>query len=278
MRSGKKSNGRVAGRRSQIFALVAIASSFAVSANAAQILLTVGDSYPTNQSSAVNYDSLSGLGPGNLLATGDTLQVSTPSMPPGLTSASLTISNSQGNRGVASARLAEGVVRGEADGGLGLIGIISRDTYSNTTMSDAVTFHISDGAPSALVGVHVHLDGSEAGAGLGVGGYNAELLFSLGGSFDYVSQIVANGNQGYTFNETSGFPPSGWDSYSISNPSLTGFDFNDVIRVTDADTQSLSLGLHLLCYDNTTCDFNHTTRVALSLPTDVSFTSGPGSS
>jgi len=256
--------------------LTMIAGGFAAQAHAAQIILSVGDSYPGSPGSAVDYDSLAGLVK-NQPAPGDTLTLSTPGMPAGLTSASIKIANDQGNLGLASASLEEGVVRGTANGGPGLFGIVSRNTFSDTSMHDSLTFHISDDAVDALVGVHVHLDGTEAGAGLGSGGYNMDMPFSLGGSFDYFGTIVNNGNQAFGLGGPSGFNQTiGWESYTLSNASMTGFDFDGVIRVTDGETQGVNMSLFLNCYDNTTCDFSHTGRVTLSLPNDVTFTSGSG--
>lgn len=42
------------------------------------------------------------------------------------------------------------------------------------------------------------------------------------------------------------------------------------------ETQGVNMSLFLNCYDNTTCDFSRTGRVTLSLPTNVTFTSGSG--
>ncbi len=252
-----------------------IASGLATNAHAVQVLLTVSDSYPTYQGSSVEYNSLAGLVK-NQVAAADTLVTSPAGMPAGLTTASLELSNAQGNHALASASLDQGIVRARADGGLGLVGIISRNTFANAEMHDGVTFHISDNAVDALVGVHVHLDGIESGAGLGVGGYNASMPFSFGGSFQYISQIINNGNQGYTFNGNANFPPSGWDSYTITNDSLFGFDFNGMIRVTNGLRDPFNMGLQLNCYDNTSCDFSHTASVTLTLPSDVTFTSDSG--
>ena len=274
MTSGTKGT-RGAGRIARILALAMAAGGVAAHAQATQIILTATDSYPVNQGSEVEYNSLVGMTK-TQTAAGDTLQLSTPGMPAGLTTAGLTLSNTQGNLAVAAASLDQGIVRAVANGGAGLTGIISRNTFANAVMHDGVTFHISDDATDALVGVHVHLDGIESGAGLGNGGYNADLVFSLGGSFEYVSSIVNNGNQGYTFNGNGGFPPSGWESYAISNDSLTGFDFDGVIKVTNGQLDPFSMGLGLNCYDNTVCDFSHTGQVTLTLPTDVTFTSDSG--
>jgi hypothetical protein len=89
-------------------------------------------------------------------------------------------------------------------------------------------------------------------------------------NFSYVSQ----GSQlGFAFNTGT---PTGWDSFSFTNVTETGFDFTGKFTINDGEKRSFSQRLYLICQDGVTCDFLNTGRVGLQLPAGVSFTSGSG--
>lgn len=243
-----------------------------MSAARADIVLNVQDSFPQYQGSDAEYHSASGLVI-SFLASGDTITSSPDPMPLGLTSGSLTLSSLSLDHAFASASLEQGVVRAQANTGP----LSSYFAASTAILQDTVVFHILGGAPTSLVDVHVHLDGTEVGAGLNAGSYAASVPFGLGGTFDYYSSISNNGNSGFGFAGASGYgPPSGWQSYTITNASLTGFDFDGILSVYDGYSPGLSFQLGLSCFGPAQCDFSHTGSVSLGLPNNVTFTSASG--
>jgi hypothetical protein len=241
-------------------------SAMAASAAHADIYMTIYDEFPGSQGSIVDYRSPSGLAITEM-AVGDTLTTGPSPMPIGLQAGSLTLNSPSTDYAHAAASVAQGVVRAQADAGP-----MSSDlAYAAGLITDTITFHISNSAPTALVDVHVHLDGTESGAGLNSGTYSAIMPFGLGASFEYSSSISNNGNSDYNIGV-----PNGWQSYTVSNLSQTGFDFDGVLPVFDGYSPSFAMQLALSCGGPAQCDFAHTARVSLSLPSNVSFTSASG--
>ena len=215
------------------------------------------------------------------LATGGS--VSPTSLGAGLTTASLTVDQLMPFGGTAistsTASLDNGTLSLYADtqGGTGSCGGTCVGTGGRSTpeaiFDDTLHFTITDGAPSAIVTIHAHLDGTIASEGLNTFGYTLMDQFSLGGGS--ACWDSAGGVSG------SGFGLCGSQNFGFSNPTFTnqtatGFDFTGTFSVTNGEASVLFAALQADCQNGAACDFSHTSTLSLSLPSDVTFTSASG--
>ena len=237
---------------------------------ATQILVQAGATGNTGgfYSQSVRYFSPVGLtfedsGPLN----GTTATHSPGSAPAGLTTFKVAgaVTGTASGSSEASANLQAGTVGAKA----------ASDTFNGVGNASAelyedLTFFVAGGG-SRQVTVTSSLDGS-------IGSFaNANSLSGLSynmnfgaSNFSYVSQ---GSRLGFAFNTGT---PAGWDSFSFTNVTETGFDFTGNFTVTDGERRSFSQRLYLICQEGVTCDFSNTGRVGLQLPAGVSFTSGSG--
>ena len=206
--------------------------------------------------------------------------VSPTSLAPGLTTATLTLTQPMpfGGNAVASttASLDQGVLRDSSNtnGVVGGCGGTCTTTGGRATaeslMSDNVHFTITDGALSAIVTLVAHLDGTIAmEAGANDQSYNISDQFILGGSACWES--ISGLGDGPCGSQNFGFLTS-----SFSNQSATGFDFTGTFQVTNGTTDPFFAALQTDCSGGTNCDFSNTASFSLSLPSDVTFTSDSG--
>jgi hypothetical protein len=101
----------------------------------------------------------------------------------------------------------------------------------------------------------------------GTSGNNSSIVYTSQGS-----------QSGFVFSArgASSLTPDGWDSYTLSNLTATGFDFTGLITINDGELRTVRQQLFLNCQEGVNCDFSHTGSIALQLPPGVSFTSGSG--
>ena len=179
-----------------------------------------------------------------------------------LTTATLGYSDPTGTSNIASASL-DSATLGAFDSG----SLTGGNNGPIAALSDVVHFTITDAAPSAQIGVNIHLSGTEFGVGF----------------FDNVFQLSFGGSLGYQMDNFGGHPGnfnvfslSGWGSPALANETSGGFDFSGAINVTDGEALPLLLSLQLSCVSGETCDFSHTAALSFTLPSDVKFTSDSG--
>ena len=171
-----------------------------------------------------------------------------------------------------TADLSAGVLRvvvGAGSGGRGIAG---------AQMKDNLTFQVLAGGTSSIT-VNAHLDGSFMPNELRNYGLSQAMNLSFFGqaSFSQVAGKV-NPTSPYYFGNSgaSGYtPPSGWQSYSFSNQSASGFDFVGILAVTDGQRMGLNFNLGVDCAE-AVCDFGNTGRIGFILPSNVKFTSDSG--
>lgn len=245
----------------------------AVAATAIDVRAGATGDYQGTYTIGVTYFSPFGLtvsdsGPLN----GTTGSYSPASAPVGLTAIWLAaaVNGLNSGSGTAGADLTNGTVRGAATSdGYHSGGTAAADLYED------VTFAIAGGS-SRQIAVLAHLDGS-------IGSFaNASSLSALSYTLNFGSSGFRFASQG----SQSGFdvsaggvlggPPMGWDSYTLSNVTSTGFDFTGLLTIADGEVRSILQRLYLNCQEGVDCDFSHTGRMALRLPTGVTFTSGSG--
>jgi PEP-CTERM motif len=175
-----------------------------------------------------------------------------------LTTATLGYSDPSGTVNSASASLGLGTL-GAFDSGSPTGG----NNSSGPALIDVVHFNITDGATSVPIVVNLHLNGSESG----------------GGSFDNLFRLTFGGDLSYEMTSNAGFianTGSNWvGTPTLTNQTLSGFDFSGTINVTNGEALQLVMSLHLFCV-NETCDFSHTAALSFTLPRDVTFTSDSG--
>jgi len=194
----------------------------------------------------------------------------------GVTTGTLSSTGTGSTGAVASvsstADLSAGVLRafvGASSGGRGIAG---------AQMKDNLTFQVLAGGTSSIT-VTAHLDGSFMPNELRNYGLSQSMNLSFFGqaSFSQVAGKV-NPTSPYYFgnNGASGYsPPSGWQSYSFSNQSASGFDFVGTLAVTDGQRMGLNFNLGVDCQE-AVCDFGSTGRIGFILPSNVRFTSDSG--
>lgn len=195
---------------------------------------------------------------------------------PGATTASMSISsNVNANTQESSssyASLASGIMRSQ----VATVTTGSSRAITDQTLADTATFTVN-GAPSAQIQVNVHLDGKATGVGKNAGQETNDLHFTFGGSFQWEGYVSNNGSTGISHNGASGYvPPYGWDSYTFSNETVTGFDFVGLYTVTNGQTVNFGDDFSLDCSSGALCDFSNTSRFSLTLPSNVNFSSGSG--
>ncbi len=223
---------------------------------------------------AVSYSSPSGLSVQDTGPLNDTKSSYSPtSAVTGLTAISLpaAVNGSASGSSAASADLGTGIVKVIAKSdtfGSGGIGFAELD--------DDLTFAVAGGG-SEQIAVISHLDGS-IGAftnSASLSGLSYILNFGTTSNIIYISQ---GSQSGFAFSVAGASSPTplGWDSYTVSNVTGTGFDFTGLLTISDGELRTVTQRLSLNCQEGVDCDFSHTGSVALQLPPGVSFTSGSG--
>ena len=194
----------------------------------------------------------------------------------GVTTGTLSSTGTGSTGAVASvsstADLSAGVLRVAVAAGSGGRGI------AGAQMKDNLTFQVLAGGTSSIT-VTAHLDGSFMPNELRNYGLSQSMNLSFFGqaSFSQVAGKV-NPTSPYYFSNSgpTGYsPPSGWQSYSFSNQSASGFDFVGKLAVTDGQRMGLNFNLGVDCQE-AVCDFGNTGRIGFILPSNVKFTSDSG--
>ncbi len=170
----------------------------------------------------------------------------------------------------ATADLSSGVLRVNAKG--------TARGIAEAEMQDRLTFQVAGGGTRDIT-VTAHLDGHfsfldpnyASGSQQMRLSFGSATFYELGGATDTNGLSSYHGHSGPSNN----VPPGGWLSYSFSNETPTGFDFTGIVQVSDGERSSLTLDLLTDCSE-ANCAFDHTGRMGLDLPSDVSFTSDSG--
>ena len=206
--------------------------------------------------------------------TGTTSGVSPSSAATGLTAISLAAAvngTRASGSSTASADISTGTVKATANSDTFLSG-----GAGSAEFAEDVTFFVAGGG-SRQITVVSHLNGT-------IGAFANS--FSVSGlsyilNFGTTSNIVYSslGSQsGFTFSAggASSPIPMGWDSYSLSNVTSTGFDFVGLLTISDGETRTVQQRLNLNCQEGVNCDYGHTGSIDLRLPSGVSFSSRSG--
>jgi hypothetical protein len=233
----------------------------------------------TSNSSALYATAIvqAGCVPGFTSSIGPGGAVNPTSLAGGLTTATLSVSQLMPFGGTAvatsTASLNQGVLRdySDSEGSVGGCGGSCTTTGGTSTaeslMSDNIHFTITNGASSAIVTMHAHLDGVIGFEGTTAQNYNIQDSFTLGGTSCWESLT----GLGISQCTSSNFLTS-----SFSNQSASGFDFTGTFQVTNGVTDPFNASLQTSCQGGALCDFANTASFSLSLPSNVKFTSDSG--
>lgn len=134
-------------------------------------------------------------------------------------------------------------------------------------MQDQLTFAVG-GSGSDTIDVGFSLDGAVA-PNVGAGSWLHTIEYNFGGPLMYWES-----GSGFSGPVTS--PTSGWNTFSFTGDSLTGFTFAGALTVTNGETVPLSFIEQLNCNIGAVCDFSNTGQMSLILPPDVSYSSASG--
>jgi hypothetical protein len=185
--------------------------------------------------------------------------------PPLLSSAALFLSASSSAMNV-SASLASGTTHMFASSISGTT--LSLDA-SSVEMEDLLTF-IVGGSGTDTITVGFSLDG-----GYTVGGgasYSQFIQEQLGSAL--MEWGAAQDIGGPTGPNTS--PTTGWNTFSFTSNSLSGFNFLGTLTVTNGEVIPFLYIQQLNCNNGAVCDFWNTGQMSLILPSDVTYTSNSG--
>jgi hypothetical protein len=69
---------------------------------------------------------------------------------------------------------------------------------------------------------------------------------------------------------------AGWNTFSFTNNTQTGFNFTGTLTVTNGEVVPIQLLQQVECGDGTICDYSNTAQMSLILPSDVTYTSASG--
>ncbi len=69
---------------------------------------------------------------------------------------------------------------------------------------------------------------------------------------------------------------NGWNSFSFTNNTQTGFNFTGSLTVTNGEVVPISFLQQIECGNGTICDYSDTAQMSLTLPSDVTFSSASG--
>jgi hypothetical protein len=239
----------------------AAASTYYVSTNAQS-------NYRTATGASLSYNSNTGA---TQSITNDGAQVETYSGTPnilGLTSSFDQSSFFQGTTNgtvtgsaYAAADLASGTVRAAAAGSSTIVNGPFGVGATLAQLSDTLTFTIAGAGPTTVTDITVNysLDGTFSFGGLALYNQTDSLFFGAA-----LTQF---------YNDTA----ESWTSANFISSSPTNGVFQGVYALVGAKVVvPLTLTLVVDCEDGCTADFSHTGMLGLSLPSNVSFTSGSG--
>jgi hypothetical protein len=143
--------------------------------------------------------------------------------------------------------------------------ITESSTITNVGAMDGLTFSVAGGG-SANVTLTYSLDGNLSTNN--TGSYSAEIKYFLGSAdMDWTGATGSGVGTG----ETSGFT-----SFTYTNNTISGFQFQGTFSVTDGEALPLFFSQEMNCNTGSVCDFQNTGQMGLILPAGTSFTSNSG--
>ena len=147
---------------------------------------------------------------------------------------------------------------------------VATDDSSTIQFDDNLTFSVAGGGSDTIT-FNFALDGN-------IGN-------STGPTFGNAWSMAAEQNFGAGFMNwqsgagfSSGNTPltAGWNAFSFTNNTQTGFNFTGTLTVTNGEVVPIQFLQVVDCGDGTICDYSNTAQMSLILPSDVTYTSASG--
>jgi hypothetical protein len=134
---------------------------------------------------------------------------------------------------------------------------------------DGLTFFVAGGGSANVTLTYVY-DGNLGSIGT-ESSYFSEIKYFIGSAdMDWTGALNGTAGQVGT-GETSGF-----NTFTYTNNTPSGFQFQGTFTVTNGESLPLFFSQEMNCGDGQICDFSDTGQMGLILPTGVSFTSNSG--
>jgi hypothetical protein len=207
-----------------------------------------------------------------LTSPGSSLTNSPDPAPGGLSSVALNLS-SYGSQMNVSASMATGTTHMYAysigDNVPGPSGVATND-QSTIQFIDNLMFSVAGGGSDTIT-FNFALDGS-IGNSTGPTFGNA---WSMGVEQNFGAGFM-NWQSGAGIDSPDTADTSGWNAFSFTNSTQTGFDFTGTLTVSDGEVVPIQFLQQIECGDGTICDYSDTAQMSLILPSDVTYTSASG--
>jgi hypothetical protein len=153
-----------------------------------------------------------------------------------------------------------------ADAG-GPSGVTTSDS-STVQFNDNLTFSVAGGGSDTIT-FNFALDGT-IGSASDIGGNSwsmaAEETFGTG---------FMNWQSGASLSPDTA-DTAGWNTFSFTNNTQTGFNFTGTLTVTNGEVVPIQFIQQIACNNGTICDYSNTAQMSLVLPSDVTYTSASG--
>ena len=186
--------------------------------------------------------------------------------PPGLSSVALFLSaeNSAMNVSASQASGTTHMFASSLENTTGPSGVETLDS-SAIEMEDQLTFSVG-GSGSDTITVGFSLDGNVTA---GVPATYSQLVeYNFGNPLLFWSA-------GTAFGPTTS-PTTGWNTFSFTGNTATGFNFVGTLTITNGEVVPISFIQQLNCNNGAVCDFQNTGQMSLVLPSDVTYSSASG--
>jgi len=207
-----------------------------------------------------------------LTSPGSNLTYSPDPAPGGLSSVALNLS-SYGSQMDVSASMATGTTHMYAysigDNVPGPDGVATDDS-STIQFDDNLTFSVAGGGSDTIT-FDFALDGN-IGNSTGPGFGNA---WSMAAEQNFGAGFM-NWQSGAGFSSGNTPLTAGWNAFSFTNNTQTGFNFTGTLTVTNGEVVPIQFLQVVDCGDGTICDYSNTAQMSLILPSDVTYTSASG--
>jgi PEP-CTERM motif len=146
---------------------------------------------------------------------------------------------------------------------------VNTSNQSTIQFNDNLTFTVAGGGSDTIT-FNFALDGN-IGNSTGEGFGNS---WSMAAEETFGSALM-NWQSGASLSPVT-TDTAGWNAFSFTNNTQTGFNFTGTLTVTNGEVVPIEFLQQLSCSNGTICDYSNTAQMSLVLPSDVTYTSASG--